>query len=290
MAYKVRNLALLDDVLHTVLSHSGDMTTPISSQAVPVAIRTEQLTKIYGKKDAQVTAVNNVSIDIYAGQFTSLMGPSGSGKSTFLHCVSGLDSATSGRIVVDGHDVTVMKDAELSRFRRDRIGYVFQAFNLLPTMTAEQNILLPTRMARTSVDRAWFDELTRALGLTERLKHRPHELSGGQQQRVAVARALLSRPAVLIADEPTGNLDSASSAEVLNLLRTAVDNLGQTVLMVTHDPDAAAMGDRVIHMEDGRIVADNAAAPRRGAEGHSIGGPVPRGQATRGHDTGEAQR
>ncbi len=224
--------------------------------SIPAAIRAENLTKIYGSGDAAVKAVDNVSVAIEAGEFTSVMGPSGSGKSTFLHCVAGLDSVTSGRVQIAGEDITAMSDAQLSRFRRDRIGFVFQAFNLLPTMTAQQNIVLPTKMARKSVDQAWFDQLIETLGLAERLDHRPYELSGGQQQRVAVARALLTRPAVLIADEPTGNLDSASSAEVLQLLRSAVDDLDQAVLMVTHDPDAAGVGDRILSMADGVIVSD----------------------------------
>ncbi len=224
--------------------------------SIPAAIRAENLTKIYGSGDAVVKAVDNVSVAIEAGEFTSVMGPSGSGKSTFLHCVAGLDSVTSGRVQIAGEDITAMSDAQLSRFRRDRIGFVFQAFNLLPTMTAQQNIVLPTKMARKSVDQAWFDQLIETLGLAERLDHRPYELSGGQQQRVAVARALLTRPAVLIADEPTGNLDSASSAEVLQLLRSAVDDLDQAVLMVTHDPDAAGVGDRILSMADGVIVSD----------------------------------
>ena len=224
--------------------------------SIPAAIRAENLTKIYGSGDAAVKAVDNVSVAIEAGEFTSVMGPSGSGKSTFLHCVAGLDSVTSGRVQIAGEDITAMSDAQLSRFRRDRIGFVFQAFNLLPTMTAQQNIVLPTKMARKSVDQAWFDQLIETLGLAERLDHRPYELSGGQQQRVAGARALLTRPAVLIADEPTGNLDSASSAEVLQLLRSAVDDLDQAVLMVTHDPDAAGVGDRILSMADGVIVSD----------------------------------
>ncbi|SEA05695.1 putative ABC transport system ATP-binding protein [Bowdeniella nasicola] len=224
--------------------------------SISAAIRAENLTKIYGSGDAAVRAVDNVSVAIEAGEFTSVMGPSGSGKSTFLHCVAGLDSVTSGRVQIAGEDITAMSDAQLSRFRRDRIGFVFQAFNLLPTMTAQQNIVLPTKMARKSVDQAWFDQLIETLGLAERLDHRPYELSGGQQQRVAVARALLTRPAVLIADEPTGNLDSASSAEVLQLLRSAVDDLDQAVLMVTHDPNAAGVGDRILSMADGVIVSD----------------------------------
>ena len=225
------------------------------------AIAVSNLTKIYGAGPAAVRAVDDVSVTIAAGEFTSIMGPSGSGKSTFLHCVAGLDSVTSGTVRVAGEDITAMSDKRLSTFRRDRIGFVFQAFNLLPTMSARQNILLPTSMARARVDREWFDELVQTLQIADRLDHRPSELSGGQQQRVAVARALLTRPAVLIADEPTGNLDSASSAEVLHLLRRAVDDLGQAVVMVTHDADAAGVGDRIVEMGDGRIVAD-----RRGAE------------------------
>ena len=225
------------------------------------AIAVSNLTKIYGAGPAAVRAVDDVSVTIAAGEFTSIMGPSGSGKSTFLHCVAGLDSVTSGTVRVAGEDITAMSDKKLSRFRRDRIGFVFQSFNLLPTMSARQNIVLPTTMARARVDREWFDELVGTLQIADRLDHRPSELSGGQQQRVAVARALLTRPAVLIADEPTGNLDSASSAEVLHLLRRAVDDLGQAVVMVTHDRDAAGVGDRIVEMGDGRIVAD-----RRGAE------------------------
>ncbi|OKL53783.1 hypothetical protein BSZ39_07610 [Bowdeniella nasicola] len=233
------------------------------SSSVP-AIRTRGLTKIYGSGEAAVTAVSDVSIDIAAGQFTSVMGPSGSGKSTFLHCVAGLDSITSGTVEIAGEDISAMSDSQLSRFRRDRIGFMFQAFNLLPTMTARQNIVLPTKMARSQVDDKWFERLIATLGLSDRLEHRPYELSGGQQQRVAVARALLTRPAVLIADEPTGNLDSSSSAEVLQLLRNAVDELGQAVLMVTHDPDAAGVGDRILSMADGHIVSDEHPSAHQG--------------------------
>ncbi|MFP7696648.1 ABC transporter ATP-binding protein [Trueperella sp. LYQ143] len=226
------------------------------------AIHTMNLTKVYGSGEATVVAVNNVNIDIRNGEFTALMGPSGSGKSTFLHCVAGLDGVTSGKVIVGGEDITAMNDTALSKFRRDRIGYVFQSFNLLPTMNARQNIELPLRMSGARIDSAWFDQLITNLGLADRLHHFPHELSGGQQQRVAVARALLSRPAVVIADEPTGNLDSVSSKEVLGLLRSAVDELGQTVLMVTHDSDAAAVADRIIRMEDGNIVSDSVPATR----------------------------
>ncbi|MFP7707648.1 ABC transporter ATP-binding protein [Trueperella sp. LYQ141] len=234
---------------------------PVSAGSQP-AIHTMNLTKVYGSGEATVVAVNNVNIDIRSEEFTALMGPSGSGKSTFLHCVAGLDGVTSGKVIVGGEDITAMNDTALSKFRRDRIGYVFQSFNLLPTMNARQNIELPLRMSGARIDSAWFDQLITNLGLADRLHHFPHELSGGQQQRVAVARALLSRPAVVIADEPTGNLDSVSSKEVLGLLRSAVDELGQTVLMVTHDSDAAAVADRIIRMEDGNIVSDSVPATR----------------------------
>lgn len=223
-----------------------------------IAIQTAGLTKIYGTGTAKVTAVNDVTLNIFAGQFTSIMGASGSGKSTLLHMIAGLDTVTAGEVVVAGKNITKMNDKQLSYFRRDHIGFVFQAFNLLPTMSAEQNILLPTKMAGGKVDRQWFNDLTGALGLSDRLSHRPYEMSGGQQQRVAVARALLNRPAVLIADEPTGNLDTQASAEVLGLLRDAVKNLGQTVVMVTHDDEAASYGDRIIEMQDGRVIADSA--------------------------------
>lgn len=222
------------------------------------AIQTSGLTKIYGTGSARVIAVNDVTVNIYAGQFTSIMGASGSGKSTLLHMIAGLDTVTSGEVMVAGKTITNMNDKQLSYFRRDHIGFVFQAFNLLPTMSAEQNILLPTKMAGGKVDRTWFNDLTGALGLSDRLSHRPYEMSGGQQQRVAVARALLNRPAVLIADEPTGNLDTKASGEVLGLLRDAVKNLGQTVVMVTHDDEAASYGDRIIQMQDGHIISDSA--------------------------------
>nr|BFE37829.1 ABC transporter ATP-binding protein [Actinomadura rugatobispora] len=218
------------------------------------------LVKTYGSGDGAVTALRGVSATFVRGQFTAIMGPSGSGKSTFLHCLAGLDAVTSGSVVVGEVDITGLSRTRLAELRRERLGFVFQSFNLLPMLTAEENILLTGRLAGCPADRRWFDTIVDALGLRERLAHRPAEMSGGQQQRVAVARALLTRPEVLFADEPTGNLDSRSGAEVLGFLRTAVDSYGQTVIMVTHDPVAAAHTDRVLFLADGTIV-DELAAP-----------------------------
>jgi putative ABC transport system ATP-binding protein len=201
-----------------------------------------------------VRALDGVSALFAAGQFTAIMGPSGSGKSTFMHCLAGLDTVTSGQVAIGDADITRLREAELTRLRRDRIGFVFQAFNLLPTLTAEENILLPLQLAGRKPDKAWMDRIVSALGLADRLSHRPAELSGGQQQRVACARALVSRPQVVFADEPTGNLDSRAGAEVLSILRTSVRELGQTVIMVTHDPIAASYADRVLFLADGRLV------------------------------------
>jgi putative ABC transport system ATP-binding protein len=201
-----------------------------------------------------------ISVAFPAGGFTAIMGPSGSGKSTLMHILAGLDRPTTGRVSVDGVDLGGLDDGRLTQLRRDRIGFVFQAFNLLPVLSAEENILLPLRIAGREPDQAWIDRLIDAVGLRDRLSHRPSELSGGQQQRVAVARALASRPAVVFADEPTGNLDSTSSAEVLDLLRRAVDEFGQTVIMVTHEAASAARADRIVEVEDGHIVADREAA------------------------------
>jgi putative ABC transport system ATP-binding protein len=212
------------------------------------------LVKDYGRPPTAVRALAGVSAVFGAGQFTAIMGPSGSGKSTFMHCLAGLDTVTSGTITVGEADLTRMRDADLTRLRRDRIGFVFQAYNLLPTLTARENILLPLQLAGRKPDPAWFDRIVGALGLADRLTHRPAELSGGQQQRVACARALVSRPQVVFADEPTGNLDSRAGAEVLSILRTSVRELGQTVIMVTHDPIAASYADRVLFLADGRLV------------------------------------
>jgi putative ABC transport system ATP-binding protein len=212
------------------------------------------LVKIYGTGSTQVTALNGVSVTFPHRGFTAVMGPSGSGKSTLMHCMAGLDRLTSGRVWVGDTELTKLDDKALTRLRRDAIGFVFQQYNLLPTLSAEENITLPQDIARRSFDRAWFDTVVAAVGLAGRLEHRPSELSGGEQQRVACARALLGRPDVVFADEPTGNLDSRSSAEVLAFLRRSVDEFEQTIVMVTHDPAAAAYSDRVVFLNDGRIV------------------------------------
>ncbi|WP_067455493.1 ABC transporter ATP-binding protein [Actinomadura macra] len=212
------------------------------------------LVKSYGIGDGAVTALRGVSAVFARGQFTAIMGPSGSGKSTFLHCLAGLDTVTSGTVRIGDVEITGLSRTRLTKLRRDRLGFVFQSFNLLPMLTAEENIRLTGRLGNRRADRQWFDTIVDALGLRGRLSHRPSELSGGQQQRVAVARALLTRPEVLFADEPTGNLDSRSGAEVLGFLRTAVDDYRQTVIMVTHDPSAAAHADRVLFLADGMIV------------------------------------
>ena len=216
------------------------------------------LTRRFGEGDAAVDALRGVSVSFPRGEFASIMGPSGSGKSTLMHLMAGLDAPTSGSVVVDGTEVAGLDDAKLTRLRREKIGFVFQAFNLLPVLTAEENVVLPLSIAGVKPDRAWLDTLIDAVGLGDRRTHRPSELSGGQQQRVAVARALVTRPAVVFADEPTGNLDSKASADVLGLLRRAVDEFGQTVVMVTHDPSAAAVSDRVVELADGRVVDDRA--------------------------------
>jgi putative ABC transport system ATP-binding protein len=222
------------------------------------AVRAEAATKVYGKGDTAVRALDGVTLAIPAGRFTAIMGPSGSGKSTLMHCLAGLDTLTSGRVFVGDVDLGRLSERELTRLRRDRIGFVFQAYNLLPVLSASENITLPARLAGTKPDRAWFDEVVATVRLGDRLGHRPSELSGGQQQRVAVARALASRPEVIFADEPTGNLDSRSGGEILAFLRRAVDEMGQTIVMVTHDPGAAAYADSVVFLADGRIVDDMA--------------------------------
>jgi putative ABC transport system ATP-binding protein len=212
----------------------------------------------YGEGEAAVDALAGVTVGFPRGAYTAIMGASGSGKSTLMHCLAGLDTPTGGKVVIDGVELGPLSDAKLTELRRDKVGFIFQAFNLLPVLTAEENLILPLTLAGTKPDREWVQQLITTVGLGDRRTHRPAELSGGQQQRVAVARALVHKPAVVFADEPTGNLDSKSSAEVLNLLRRAVDDFGQTVVMVTHDPDAAAIADRLIELEDGRIVRDEA--------------------------------
>jgi putative ABC transport system ATP-binding protein len=226
-----------------------------TADAAPgIAARAVGATKIYGKGDTAVRALDNVSVDIAAGAFTAVMGPSGSGKSTLMHCLAGLDDLTDGEVYIGDVELGSLSDSALTRVRRERLGFVFQSFNLISTLSAEENILLPMSLAGTKADRAWVDQVIATVGLGDRLQHRPSELSGGQQQRVAVARALASRPHVVFADEPTGNLDSRSGSEVLRLLRESVDRFGQTVVMVTHDPTAAAWADRALFLGDGRIV------------------------------------
>jgi putative ABC transport system ATP-binding protein len=224
------------------------------------AARTVEATKVYGSGATAVVALDEVTVDLPAGRFTAIMGPSGSGKSTLMHCLAGLDSLTEGRAFIGDIELGRLSDKELTLLRRTRIGFVFQAFNLLPTLTARENITLPLALAGGKPDPAWFDEVIAAVGLRDRLGHHPSELSGGQQQRVAVARALVSRPAIVFADEPTGNLDSRNGAEILGFLRRAVDDLGQSIVMVTHDPVAAAHADAVVFLADGRVV-DNLADP-----------------------------
>ena len=231
---------------------------PAATQEAPASsiVRLQGVSKIYGNGDAQVRALDDVSVGFGAGEFTAIMGPSGSGKSTMMHILAGLDAPTSGHVFVEDTDITALKDTALTKLRRDRIGFVFQSFNLVPTLDARANILLPMRLAGKAPEKEWFDLIVNSLGIANRLNHRPSEMSGGQQQRVAVARALMSRPAVIVADEPTGNLDSHSTDEVMDLLRRAVDELRQSVIMVTHDTSTAAYADRVLVCRDGRIVSD----------------------------------
>ena len=224
-----------------------------SASAPEVVVRATAVTRRFGEGDSAVQALRGVDIAFARGSFTAIMGPSGSGKSTLLHILAGLDSPTSGTVEIAGTRLDTLDDRKLTLLRRRQVGFVFQAYNLLPVLTAEQNIALPLRLAGHKPDPQWLDQLIAAVGLQDRRHHRPSELSGGQQQRVAVARALATRPAVVFGDEPTGNLDSVSSREILALLRQAVDELGQTIVMVTHDPAAAAAADRVVFIADGRI-------------------------------------
>ena len=218
------------------------------------AARAVDLFKQYGSDDTAVVALDHVSIEFGKNEFTAIMGPSGSGKSTLMHTMAGLDSATSGSAFIGDTDISALNDKDITSLRRDRLGFIFQSFNLVPTLTSAENITLPTDIAGKDVDKQWFEEVTSRLGLAERLEHRPAELSGGQQQRVACARALVSRPEIIFGDEPTGNLDSNSSAEVLDILRTAVDKDNQTVVIVTHDAKAASYADRVVFLADGKLV------------------------------------
>jgi putative ABC transport system ATP-binding protein len=226
----------------------------IGNKTPSPAARAEQVWKVYGQGEAQIAALRAVTADFDRGRYTAIMGPSGSGKSTLMHCLAGLDTVDSGRVFIGDTQVTGLNDAGLTRLRRDKVGFIFQQFNLLPTLTAQENILLPLAIAGRKPDNAWYRTVIETVGLRDRLGHRPSQLSGGQQQRVACARALVSRPEVIFADEPTGNLDSRSGSEVLTFLRDSVHEFGQTIVMVTHDPNAAAYADRVIFLGDGEIV------------------------------------
>ncbi|WP_435797863.1 ABC transporter ATP-binding protein [Streptomyces klenkii] len=225
-----------------------------AARPTAVAARATGLSKVYGEGETRVIALDAVSVEFRQSEFTAIMGPSGSGKSTLMHCMAGLDSVSGGSATIGDTELTTLNDKKLTRLRRDKIGFIFQAFNLLPTLTALENITLPMDIAGRKPDRQWLDMVVDTVGLSGRLKHRPNQLSGGQQQRVAVARALAGKPEIMFADEPTGNLDSRSGAEVLGFLRNSVRELGQTVVMVTHDPVAASYADRVVFLADGRIV------------------------------------
>jgi putative ABC transport system ATP-binding protein len=240
----------------TITDHAS---TGTPASPVPPAARAIDLVKIYGKDDAAVHALAGVNVEFLRGQFTAVMGPSGSGKSTLMHCMAGLDTPTSGHAYVGDQDIGLLDDAGLTQMRRDRVGFVFQSFNLVPTLTARENITLPSDLAGKKIDQGWFDYLVGQLGIGDRLSHRPVEMSGGQQQRAACARALIGRPDLIFADEPTGNLDSNSSAEMLGFLRRSVSEFNQSIVMVTHDPRGAAFADRVIFLADGKVVGELAA-------------------------------
>ena len=239
---------------------TGAPTAESAGRTTSVAASASELVKVYGHGDTAVRALDGITIEFPRGQYSAVMGPSGSGKSTLMHCLAGLDRVTSGSVCIDGTDLGTLNDKELTRLRRDKVGFIFQAYNLVPTLTAKENILLPLSIARRSPDPAWYASVIDTIGLRDRLAHRPSELSGGQQQRVAAARALVSRPAIIFADEPTGNLDSRSSAELLDFMRRTVVELGQTIVMVTHDATAASYAQRVVFLADGRIV-DEMRAP-----------------------------
>ena len=230
------------------------LTPPRAPVAITMAATARNATKVYGSGEAQVRALDDVSVEFPSGRFTAIMGPSGSGKSTLMHCLAGLDTLSSGSVWIGGAELSKLNDRQLTKLRRDHVGFIFQAFNLVPTLSALENITLPTALAGRKPDRAWLDHVVDTVGLRSRLSHRPSELSGGQQQRVAVARALASKPHIIFADEPTGNLDSRTGAEILSFMRSAVREFGQTIVMVTHDPVAASYADRVVFLADGRIV------------------------------------
>jgi putative ABC transport system ATP-binding protein len=232
--------------------------SPTAEPGSSVAAQAVGATKVYGSGDTEVRALDGVSVDFERGRYTAIMGPSGSGKSTLMHCVAGLDTLTSGKVFIGGTDLTELDDRALTKVRRDDVGFVFQSFNLIPTLNAMENIRLPMDLAGRKPDPAWLDSVVGTVGLADRLSHRPSELSGGQQQRVAVARALASQPTIVFADEPTGNLDSRAGAEILGFMQRAVVDLGQTIVMVTHDPVAASYASRVVFLADGRIVDEMA--------------------------------
>ena len=236
-------------------SHDWTLHPPAVAESPPAA-RVYDALKVYGKGENEVRALDGVTVEFASGRLTAIMGPSGSGKSTLMHSAAGLDYLTSGTVYIGDTDIGRLDDRKLTKLRRDRVGFVFQSFNLVPTLTAAENISLPMRLAGRKWDRAWFEHVVETVGLQDRLKHRPAELSGGQQQRVAVARALAGRPEIIFADEPTGNLDSRTGAEILSFMRTAVRELGQTIVMVTHDPIAAGYADRAVFLADGRIVGN----------------------------------
>jgi putative ABC transport system ATP-binding protein len=244
--------------MHTLATPTLD--APSWAAPLPLAARAENATKIYGRGGTEVLALDDVSVGLPAGRFTAVMGPSGSGKSTLMHCLAGLDTLSSGRVYIGDVDLGTLSDRELTRVRRERIGFVFQSFNLLPTLDARENITLPLALAGRKPDKDWVRTVVETVGLGDRLKHRPSELSGGQQQRVAVARALASKPELIFADEPTGNLDSRTGGEILLFMRSAVDLLGQTIMMVTHDAAAASHADTLLFLADGQIV-DSMASP-----------------------------
>ena len=239
---------------------SSTSATPTFAPTGEAAASCRNLVKVFGTGEGSVTALDDVSVDFARGAFTAIMGPSGSGKSTLMHCTAGLDTLTSGHVFIGGVDITTLAEKDLTKLRRDRIGFVFQAFNLIPTLNAIENITLPMMLAGRAPDQAWVDNVVKTVGLGDRLTHRPSELSGGQQQRVAVARALASMPEIVFADEPTGNLDSRAGAEILGFMRKATTELGQTIVMVTHDPNAASYANRVVFLADGKI-SDEMADP-----------------------------